>query len=148
MSMMERAAAAAEAAKRQASRLADAMVTCRQCGAQAQAGDVNSKYCTQCGASYPSAAAAAACAAAGAMNLAKTGMMFAADKLDAFAGKGSEQQAPQTAAIQPPQPVPPAPAPPPPEPVPPCPTCPECHGKGPTGCPFCPAAAKQAAAGQ
>jgi len=148
MSMMERAAAAAAEAKKQANRLANAMVTCRQCGAQAEAGDVNNKFCTQCGTCYPSAASAAACAAAGAINLAKSGMMYAADKLDTFAGKGSEQQVPQTAAIQPPQSVLPTPAPPPPEPIPVCPTCPECHGKGPTGCSFCPAAAKQAAAGQ
>ena len=141
MTMMEKAAAAAEAARQQAARLADAMVTCRSCGAQPEAGSVNSKYCTNCGVMIPSAASAAASAAAGALSLAQKGMSMAADKLDAFA-KGGDPGTPQPAAAQPPvNTLPVQPLPPPT----PCPSCPECKGKG---CSFCPAAAKQAALGQ
>ena len=149
MTIMERAAAAASEAKKQASRLAEVMITCRQCGAQPVAGFVNSKYCTQCGVSNPSAASAAANVAAGALSFAQKGMMLAADKLDAYA-KDNGQHGFQASGIQPLQPhscpqcqdrgclV----CQPPPTP---CPTCPECKGKG---CSFCPAAAKRAAHGQ
>lgn len=143
MTMMEKAAAAAEEAKKQAGRLADAMTSCRSCGAKPEAGSVNSKFCTNCGVKIPSAASAAAAAANGALNFASKGMSLAADQLEAFAKGNNQQQTPQAAPTQPLLSTLPAQSPPAP-----CPSCPECKGKGPTGCSFCPAAAKEAALGQ
>ena len=144
MGLLERAAAAAKEAKKQASRLADATITCRQCGIKAEAGHIKSKFCIHCGVKDPSAASVAASVATGAMKMAQKGMLFAAEKLDGLSKDAPEQQIPQAETIQPP-PHPPPHQPPlqPPRPPPaPCPACPECKGKGPHGCPFCPEAAQ------
>jgi len=146
MSMMERAAAAAALAQKQASLLAEAAVTCRECGAKPET-NVFGKFCTQCGAKNPSAAAKAASVANGALKMLQKSMVYAADQLDGYAanqqgaavdaqhGQGAAYPVPQAIAVQaPPQPQ----KPPPPQyqPPTPCPTCPECKGKG---CSFCPA---------
>ena len=155
MSMMERAAAAAALAQKQANLIAEAAVTCRECGAKPET-NVFGKFCTQCGAKNPSAAAKAASVANGALKMLQKSMVYAADQLDGYAanqqgaavdaqhGQGAAYPVPQAIAVQaPPQPQ----KPPPPQyqPPTPCPTCPECKGKG---CSFCPAAHQKSALGR
>jgi len=142
MSLMERAAAAAALAQKQANLIAEAAVTCRECGAKPET-NVFGKFCTQCGAKNPSAAAKAASVANGALKMVQKGMVYAADQLDSYAAhqQGAAYPVPQAISVQaPPQPQ----KPPPPQyqPPTPCPTCPECKGKG---CSFCPAARQKAA---